>query len=572
MSLRSSTRHVPRLSLTVTVGICCLVVTGLTGCPSSSDQKTGSTNNATQKAEEKNVASVSSALAALHPTEFEIGVPRDLPSTELNSWAEVMLSDLIDPEVEDGKLKEALKPYLDDAAIERVVRRTFVPRDSVAIRDAIWARLMAESVAKTTDSDVERVVRLFRVVTQNLHVLPSDGVPLGLFDRLQLGFGQPEARAWAFGLLAQQLKLPSVIVEPQLPAELKGSESVIVGVLIDSQIYLFDMSVGLPIPAKDDGPKQLQVEKVATLSQVLADDSLLRALDTDGSPYAYQTEHFKNSKLFVMGDSGFWSRRFEGLQNGMAKESTAVIFQPLVSIGPFEGLLNQIVAAVKDQIPQENVAVWKYAEEHREKREALNDEQLKGLKELFEPFQAPRPLIIKPVAAPENGKAGVELDFGKGWNHLLVARTKQLVGQTSESIPMYLKLQGWARLPPVPAKSYAVPPEAEAEVAQRIPEEIQRLHGEAAELALFWRATCQLENGEYGTAASDFETYVTRVARGTFPTQARYLAGLATALNGNPSRGSAFLSRIDKSDSQYRAARFLMKRWKALADEGASEN
>lgn len=572
MTLSSTSQQYFRPYLSQRLAACLhiLIVVGLAGCPSSSTKEAPSTTTK-GSAEPKQVASVSSALAALHPTEFEIGVPRDLPSGELNAWAEVMLADLIEPEVDDAKLKESLKSYLNEASIERVVRRAFVPRDSVAIRDAIWARTIAETVAKSADSDLERVVRLFRIVTRELQVMPDDGVPLGLFDRLQLGFGRPEVRAWAFALLVQQLKLPTVVVEPTLPADSAGSKSVIAGVLIDTEIYLFDMTVGLPIPAQDDDTKQLQVTKVATLKQVIADDAVLRALDIEGSPYAYQAEHFKTAKLSVIGDTSFWSRRFEALQNGMAKESTAVVFQPLVSIGPFEGLLNQVVSAVKEQIPEKNVGVWMYAEEHREQREALNEEQLKGLKELFEPFQAPRPLIIKPIVDAGNGKADVKLDFGKGWNHLLIARTKQLVDQADEAIPMYLKLQGWSRIPPVPSKGFAVPPEAEAEVAQRIPEDIQRLHAQAAELSLFWRATCQMRNGEYGTAASDFETYVTRVARGTFPTQARYLAGLATALNGNPSRGAAFLSRVDKSDPQYRAARFLMKRWKAIADEGASE-
>jgi len=539
---------------------------GAIGCFGTAETKSPTTSD---KPAEKQAVSVSSALAALHPIEFEIGVPRDLPSGELNSWGDVMLADLMDPEVDEGKLREALKPFLDEVMIERVLRRQFVPRDSVAIRDAIWARGIAETVAKTTDSDLDRVVQLFQFVTQNLHVLPDDNVPLGLFDRLQLGFGQPEDRAWTFALLAQQLKLPTVIIEPKLPDDAK--KSVLVGVVIDPEIYLFDATVGLPIPAENDDQQQVQITKVATLQQVLASDAVLRQLDLEGHAYPYQSEHFRAATLSVIGDTTLWSRRSEALQNGMAKESTAVVFQPLVSVGPFEGVLDQVVSVVKGQLPAGNVGVWKYAEDRREQREVLNAEQVAGLKELFDPFQAPRPLIIVPIEKPEAGKAPVKLEFGKGWNHLLIARTKQLIGQTTESIPMYLKLQGWARIPPTPSKGLAVPAEFEAEVTRLIPEDVQRLHGQAAELALFWRATCQLSLGEYGTAANDFETYLTRVARGTFPAQSRYLAGLATALKGNPSRALAFMSRIDPSDPQYRAARILMKRWKALADDGASE-
>lgn len=542
------------------------LLSGMIGCFGTADTKPPMSSD---KPTEKQAVSVSSALAALHPLEFEIGVPRDLPSGELNAWGDVMLADLVDPEVDDAKLKAALQPYLDEVVIERVLRRQFVPRDSVAIRDAIWARGIAEAVAKNTDNDLARVVQLFRYVTQNLHVLPDDKVPLGVFDRLQLGFGQPEDRAWTFALLAQQLKLPTVIVEPKLPDD--AAKSVLVGVVIDPEIYLFDATVGLPIPAVDDDLKQVQITKVATLQQVLANDAVLRQLDLEGNPYPYQSEHFRAAKLAVIGDSTLWSRRSEALQNGMAKESTAVVFQPLVSVGPFEGVLDQVAAVVKDQLPAGSVGVWKYAEERREQREVLNAEQLAGLRELFDPFQAPRPLIIVPIEKPEAGKAPVKLEFGKGWNHLLIARTKQLIGQSTESIPMYLKLQGWSRIPPTPSKGLAVPAEFEAEVTRLIPEDVQRLHGQAAELALFWRATCQLSLGEYGTAANDFETYLTRVARGTFPAQSRYLAGLATALKGNPSRALAFLSRIDASDSQYRAARILMKRWKALADDGASD-
>lgn len=542
------------------VAACLLTSQGCSNQPANKPDKT------TSKAVDKKQFTVTNTLAALHPTEFEIGVPRELPSGELNAWAEVMLPDLIDPDVDDAKLKTALQPYLNEAAIERVLRRVFVPRDSVEVRDALWARIVAESVAKTTDSELERVVRLFRFVLQNLHVLNDDKVPLALFDRMQLGFGRPNDRAWAFASLVQQLKLNSIIIEPTLPEADAAKSSVIVGVLIDADIYLFDMTVGLPIPALDDDPKQTQIGKVATLKQVLASDDVLRQLDLEGNPYPYQSAQFKTAKVSVIGDTSLWSRRFEALQNGMAKDSTAIIFQPLVSVGSFEGVIDLVATAVKDQIPTENISVWMYSDERREQRESLSTEQLTGLKMLFDPFQAPRPLIIRPLEEPKAGEAPVKLEFGKGWNYLLVARTEQLVGQTGDAISKYLKLQGWSRLPPTPPKAPAVPPEAEAEVARMIPEDIQQLHARAAELALFWRASSQLSNGEYGTAASDFETYITRIDGGLFPTQARYLAGLSTALDGRWGRAAAFLSRVDKNDPQYRAARVLMRRWKALAE------
>lgn len=549
------------VSCSVLAGVLCLS----SGCtssksdPASNGQSTEATNQESPK------ETVANAIQALHPLEFEFQVERSAPSEELNGWANAMLADLIDPEVDEAKLTTALKPYLDEAAIARVLRRQFVPRDSVAIRDALWARAVAESVMKSQDSDINRVVRLFQFVTQVIHVVKADRPPLGLFETLQLGTGTAEDRAWVFGLLVQQLKLPTVVIE--IAEDGQNPATVLVGVLNDSKLSLFDASVGLPLPAANDDAKRPLVNQVATLDQVLASDALLRQWDIEGSPYPYHAEQFKTAKFKVVGETGTWSRRFEGLQNGMTAHSTAVIFQPLLSVGEFKGAIQEVSEALANQVSADQIGVWSYPELRREQVESLTSEQVASTHELFEPFQAPLPVILVPLKDPKPDEFEFEVKFGKGWKTLQKARVEQLIQQNSEAIQKYLSLQNWARIPPVPAKGQPIPPQREADVVQRVPDEVKALHFRAAEMSFFWRASAQLSLGRFNTAAMDFEAYITRVGNGSFAAQAQYMAGLSTALEGRQSRGAAFMSRVGKDDPQYRAARYLIKRWKAAAEE-----
>lgn len=540
----------------------CLVFV-LASCGRAAPQKSEETNR------EKPVeVSLSGPLASLQPDEFELNVPRDLPSRDLNSWAEVMMTDPAEAGVSDEELAAALKPVLSEDEIKRVLQRQFVERDSAYLRDVYWARSTSEAIAKTSKNDVERIVRLFYQVTDNLVLVPASAetLPLGPFESLLIGRGTPELRAWTFALLLKQLRIPSVVIETESKSDGNRLKPLLVGALSEGEFLLFDVALGLPIPAASDDGSTPRLMQPATLKQVLADDALLRKLDVDDSePYPLKVEQIKAAKLRLIGETSMWARRMEGLQAGLASERPAVAFEPLVTIESYEGVLNEVQAAVKDQFSADLVTVWSYPEAQREAREHMTEEQVAVHKKLRAVLAAPRPLTVQVTQAGPDAPQIPHLEFGNGWNYLLQARAHQLLGRYGEAIPLYLKVQGWRRIPPTPKGTLPITPDAEPVVLKLLSEQFPEMlafQEQAGANALFWRASSQLARGEYQLGASDFETYLTQVIEGAFASPARYLAGISTALAGKPTRGAGFLRRIAKDDPQYFAAKFYVRRWK----------
>ncbi len=569
----------------LTVALVLLLTATLAGCGGNKPKPV--TPTATSNVSQSEQLSLDGPLAGLQPAEFEFNVPRELPSTELNRWARSMLADLVDQDIDDQKFAESLKPFLDAATVERTVRRSFVPRDSAAIRDAFWARAIVEATAKEVPNDVDRVVQLFYFVTNNMRLIAdsNETLPLAPFDSMLLGSGTANDRAWAFAVLLQQLRITSVIVEPTSDAA-AGVASlptapVLVGVLCEGRLRLFDMRLGLPLAGPDDDPKRPLITSPATLPQVAENDALLRQFDVpNGEPYPLRAEQLKNVKLSVIGDSTTWSRRMEALQNGLAglKGKSLVCFQPLASVGQYDGVLESLIKEMQGLVAADRIGVWGFPERQREAREQLSPEQSAARIAALTTFQAPRPLIV--TVKTEGDRQIPKLEFQLGSNHHLASRVKHILGHYDVAIPQYLKTQTWRRfppsaknrviesrdggkaqiLPPAPDAIF-VTPEIEAQIAQDIPLEIRELHGRAANEALYWRGCCQMSLGQYKTAAEDFEAFLVQVRNSPFTSPARYMAGVAAALDDRASRGAAFLRKIEKDDPNYRAARFLIHRW-----------
>ena len=121
-------------------------------------------------------------------------------------------------------------------------------------------------------------------------------------------------------------------------------------------------------------------------------------------------------------------------------------------------------------------------------------------------------------------------------------------------------------MPPSPKDEHSAPELKDAAV-QQLPEDVKRRHLNAAEEALIWRATCQIQKGAYSSAAVDLEGYLrqlaTRTYSGQFRNEANYLAGISLALSGNSRRGAAFLRKVDPEDSRHDVSQWLINRWAA---------
>ena len=549
------------------------------------------------------VISLETTLHGLLPEEYEINVPRDLPTADLSEWGKSMLADMIDQDVDEKQLATSLSKYLPDETVQRVLRSQYVLRDSTHVRDMLWARELVRSAIEGSASEIDQVVDLFYFVVNTVQIVPVQSLlPFGPFETVFYGQGTEEDRAWAFACLLKQLRIPSVVLVNETPAgddesprvvteqdtgQTKPGDaatdsqprSVIVGVLLNDGLYLFDAGLGLPIPGPDDVAAAGLIRMPATLAQILADPSLLQKLSqSDTEPYSVTVDRLKNSRPLIIGDSTLWSRRMEGLQNGMAGEITASVFEPLVSQGDFIGSIELVSSHLTDLLPSATVGVWDYPEQQREARETVaGDRDQSALLAAFnDTFKVPQPITVTfpkvdPGAATPQQSPTPTIEIGASWGVHQTARIDQILGRPENAIPAYLKVQSWRELPPSPDDTAQVPPALQPLVIQHLPADMRARHLLAAEEALIWRATCQMQKKNYEGAATDLERYLrqlsTRVHPGRYRIEANYLAGISLAMAGNTRRATAFLRNVDADNSRYELARTLIRRWPPERDK-----
>ena len=571
---RRQRRNVLVTSIVSGVALCGIMML-LPGCNKESAEPSGTE----VPLEETVVISLETSFAGLLPDEFGFNVPRSLPTSDINEWGKEMLAEMVDPEVDEKQLSESLSKLLPAEVVERVLRPQFVLRDSNHIRDSLWAREVAESVTTGAKSELDSVVDLFYFVVNTIHVVPAaDSLPFGPFESALYGVGTAEDRAWAFATLLRQRRIPTMVfADESSDAEHEHSltKNLMVGALLNDSIYLFDAALGLPIASPGESATSALVRQPATLTQVLGDPSVLSTMGIgEASPYAIGLDQFKKMQPQIIGDSSVWSRRMEGLRNGQPVEVKALIFEPLVSCGPFTGLAEIVSEYLSKVLPESRIGVWLYPEQQREARESVGKEtdQSERLAAMNDTFKVPQPIRV--VMQPDEGNSGqqkLELNFGASWGTHHRGRIDQIMGRPEEAIPAYLKVQNWRIMPPSP-KDEPIPPALKPLVAQQLPDDVKARHLNAAEEAVIWRATCQLQKRAFSSAATDLENYLrqlqsrTSIFPGQFKSEANYLAGIAMALSDNSRRGAAFLRKVDPEDSRYDAARWLAKRWTTQAE------
>ena len=508
--------------------------------------------------------SVESILQNLQPDVYGITVPRTLPRSDLDDWAKSMLADMVDQDVDDKTLAEQLRQHLPPEQVDRIIRRQFVLQDCTHVRDMLWARDLfgAIHVPWQGNGDLDQIAAVFYHVMHT--ILParpheSTSPPIGPFEAMLHGRGSAADRAWTFAIILQQRRIPVVVLAISDDATSSEPEFLLAGAVVGSDVYLFDAVLGLAVPGPQDSGEDALVHRPATLAEAIADDSLLRQLDTPDRPYRVTSEQLKQASLQLVGDTSLWSRRMEGLNNALT--GSAVVYAPLVGDA---GMIQLLTGALANQVAADRLRIWPYPEQRRQARESLSPEQQASLDawdaSLQVPYQItldtkpgqPAQLIVEPV----------------GRQSQRVARVDQILGQAQKAIPRFLKVQGWRDIPPLTRNHSPIQKDAATNefIRSSLPENIRRDHATAGEQARFWRACCQLQQGNWAAAAKDLESYITDVKRGAglsgmFRNQAAYLCGVALAFDGKFSRAAAFMRLIPADDSAIHSARLLEKRW-----------
>jgi tetratricopeptide (TPR) repeat protein len=196
--------------------------------------------------------------------------------------------------------------------VENLGKLEFDRSDGVFFQEVVWLRDASNWARGEDVEDVARAKGLFDWTVRNVQLEWDRGGPAGPrilqtpWETLLLGRGTALERAWVFILLARQQGLDAALLAiPDRGASSgQGLKPWVVGVLSEGQLYLFDPELGMPIPGPDgvrlneDG--QLDIQP-ATLSQVAADDALLRNLDLDaGHPYPVEAKQLQDGVVVLL--------------------------------------------------------------------------------------------------------------------------------------------------------------------------------------------------------------------------------------------------------------------------------
>ncbi|MDR1478065.1 MAG: hypothetical protein LBJ00_03900 [Planctomycetaceae bacterium] len=202
---------------------------------------------------------------------------------------------------------------------------------------SIWLRDISNWARGNKQDVLERVKNLFDWTICNISVRNQTTAANGLLP-LQLpwqsaliGNASDLDRAWFFIELLRQQRIDAAILAVE--DALKSGELFVwgVGVLVDDEVYVFVPECGTPLPAKDglefaeDGT--LICKSIATFSQVLEDDSLLRKLDiSETKKFPVTSEMLKKSTVCFVASPETVSMRMKVLEADLTGESNMILY------------------------------------------------------------------------------------------------------------------------------------------------------------------------------------------------------------------------------------------------------
>ena len=286
-------------------------------------------------------------------------------------------------------------PLAGLAQLKDLDRMEFSRFDGHVLQEAALLRDVARWTRGDALDDLERAKSLFDWIVRNIQLEPDRANRIPQFPQETLLFGRGTAaeRTWVFILLARQLGIDAAVLgieegpaaKGEGPkAEREGSQQNrpaprlwCIGVLTEGNVYLFDPTLGLPIPAPN-GVKHPEAGKLtiqpATFAQLTADEKLLRRLDADDThPYRVTAADLKHVVVLLEGSPSYLSRRMKLLESRLAGPQKMVL-----SASP-SAQAEHWKAAVKASSPR----LWSVPYETLERRSHLDRKgaqaQLAGL-------------------------------------------------------------------------------------------------------------------------------------------------------------------------------------------------
>ena len=537
----------------------------------------------------------------LRPENLGISAEPKAAVDTLNNWVRdcVQSGPADDPPPKDP----ALEKFLPEAERTAANGDLYDRQDIDHVRDCWLFKQARNGVVRAYDSDAARVVGLFDLSNRIVALAGKDEpiIPQSLHDITVIGQGTAEDRAWVFAELLRQMGIDAVILKPRPPAAAPESPSAgaktgdvgksmaglrssrsseqstrwLVGALVDKQVYLFDPTLGWPIPSRADKTVTPAVQSAATLAEVLADDGLLRKLDVSTDrPYPLHAADLESLRVEVVTSSRYWEPRIRRLETFLSGDRSVTIYAPLGDVGKRPGQLSRAIAAGTGFWKKEDVGVWDYPDRQTAAAHHL-EAQAADLREFrWLPFQGP--------VTADFDKEAMKLNVSAGNHKEMKSRIAQLQGDCAGAIRNYLLVQ-LDELPPalsLPAEVQAAIRAKQAQahegaIAVPVPKKAFATNYRAAEDAKFWMGVCQLEQNMLEPAAETLDAYWRRYQEGgKWIAQAALMRGLALAKTEKYALAvqqiNELLRILPEDDPRRATCELFATRWRAARDAANS--
>jgi hypothetical protein len=537
-----------------------LVMASLLGSVSCTNSATKKQPTATNSSQENAQKALVNALEMLHPERLNISSERKTAVSLINQWYRATYDDAT-PLPPLGPVTQKLaEGVIAPENIEQLARDRYDGDDGKHFRTCTMFKAMVLHITQNAESDLQRARWLFDYTVRNIELPPDDAtaLPQSRYAIALFGKGTAKDRAWIFADLLRQLSIDAVIIRPKSPASQQDgntdADRWLVGVLIDSQVYLFDPQLGTAIPAPNDDVTSVTVEQPATLAEVRADDGLLRRLDQDAQhPYPLTAADLSAVNVELITVQPFWSPRMERLQATLTGKRSVIIHDPLDDSESSLGLLSRVAEFGKDRWAPEDITVWKHPSKRLHESANLNPNQRSvwALRQL--PMRAPVPFRFNPASRQliRNQKTGMYV-MGRAERKMLGFRTMQLMGDYPMAIKRYVMLR-------LDEPSYR-------ERAAQIPKNDLRTQMWASADCFFWTGVSQMEQEEFAAAVSTFRQYLQRPNGGRWLGLGNTLLGLSFAHTGRFNQAIALLENIPDDDPHRPGYELLVRRWKNRPD------
>jgi hypothetical protein len=517
--------------LSIAVILAAIGCKGSTSAPTPSAPKAG-TPGAAQVGELED--QLKSALYQLQPENLNIDSRLDDAVSVLNNWWAAIKEAGLKPQ--GLTLPELPRDRLTEPERERLERDSFGPEDGRAIHTAYFAKAIADHAMEDASSELARITKLFEWTCRNiaLDVDPTPDRPATLYEILIMGHGSPADRAWVLGALLKQQRWDLVLLHPAGAKIVDPETAWLAGVVLDNDVVLFDLRIGLPVPNADK-PGQ-----PATLRQVLAHPEWLSALSPRADqPYEPNAEQLLTAEVEVFATPVSWSPRMWSVEQLLPGESLCVLYDPPGKLGDADGVFDRIAKAGEGW-SADKLAVWGYPAD-RETQFATPDQRRQRLLDSeMVPFLMP---VEERVSRETNTRSLVQT------MQQLQIRTDQLYGRSIEAVSQYVTIRQLA---------VTAPPQQQPALAS--------MYQRAADDAHYFSSVCKVESGDLDEAVRALTDYVKKSRRGgRWGAAARSLLADCLAAQGKLEQAMQTV-RVQESDDPYRPRHaVLIRQWGAKA-------